>query len=81
MQTYGIDGALVQRFTGSIPGHRKEGDTILRNVRTAAEAHGRVFAVEYDMSGAHDDTIQKRGYAHRFAGCLLRCYARSETRK
>jgi hypothetical protein len=60
MQTYGIDGALVQRFTGSIPGHRKEGDTILRNVRTAAEAHDRVFAVEYDMSGAHDDTIQKQ---------------------
>ena len=60
MQTYGIDGALVQRFTGSIPGHRKEGDTILRNVRAAAESHGRVFAVEYDMSGAHDDTVQKQ---------------------
>jgi hypothetical protein len=60
MKTYGIDGALVQRFQSSIPGAQKEGDTILKNVRAAAEAHQRVFVVEYDISGAQSDTIQKR---------------------
>jgi hypothetical protein len=55
MQTYGIDGALVQRFINHIPEQRAEGDRVLKNVRTAAEKHGRVFAVEYDLSGAHSD--------------------------
>jgi hypothetical protein len=57
MQIYGIDGALVQRFINSIPGSKKEGDAVLKNVRAAAEEHKRVFAVEYDLSGAHADTI------------------------
>jgi hypothetical protein len=60
MQNYGIDGVLLQRFTNSIPGLRNEGDVVLRNVRTSAEAHHRVFAVEYDMSGAHADTIMQQ---------------------
>jgi len=60
MQSYGIDGALLQRFTNSIPGLRKEGDVVLRNVRSAAEAHHRVFAVEYDLSGAHADTVMQQ---------------------
>jgi hypothetical protein len=46
MQTYGIDGALVQRFINSIPRSKKEGDVVLKNVRAAAENHNRVFAVE-----------------------------------
>ena len=29
----------------------------LKNVRAAAEKHGRVFAVEYDLSGAHPDLV------------------------
>jgi hypothetical protein len=57
MQTYGIDGALVQRFINSIPGSKKEGDAVLKNVRAAAEDHKRVFGVEYDLSGAHADTV------------------------
>jgi hypothetical protein len=57
MQTYDIDGALVQRFINSIPGSKKEGDAVLKNVRAAAEGHHRVFAVEYDLSGAHSDTV------------------------
>jgi hypothetical protein len=56
MQTYGIDGALVQRFINSIPGSKREGDTILKNIRAAAQEHGRVFGIEYDLSGAHPDT-------------------------
>jgi hypothetical protein len=57
MQTYGIDGVLLQRFVNSIPGQRKEGDVVLKNVRAAAEDHDRVFAIEYDLSGAHPDTV------------------------
>jgi hypothetical protein len=60
MQQYDIDGALLQRFTGSIPGQRREGDRVLKNVQTAAEAHHRVFAVEYDLSGAHNDTVMQQ---------------------
>ncbi len=57
MQTYGIDGALVQRFINSIPRSKKEGDVVLKNVRAAAENHNRVFAVEYDLTGAQADTV------------------------
>jgi len=57
MQTYGIDGALVQRFINSIPRLKNEGDVVLKNIRAAAEDHNRVFAVEYDLTGAHLDTV------------------------
>lgn len=57
MQNYGIDGALLQRFTQSISGQKEEGDTVLKNVRDAAEAHHRVFAIEYDVSGAPAETV------------------------
>lgn len=55
MRSYQIDGALLQRFINSIAAQRREGDTILRNVQAAAEANGRDFAIEYDLSGAHPD--------------------------
>src|SRR4029453_17899678 len=32
-------------------------DTVARNVRTAAESHGRVFAVMYDISGHPSATL------------------------
>jgi len=57
MQQYGIDGALAQRFINSIPGLKREGDTVLQNIRSSAEDHERRFAVEYDLSGAHLDTV------------------------
>jgi len=57
MATYGIDGALVQRFINHTQEQRAEGDRVLRNVRTAAEKHGRAFAVEYDLSGANHDIV------------------------
>jgi hypothetical protein len=60
MRTYRIDGALLQRFIGSIHPQQVEGDTVLKNVRSAAEANGRVFAVEYDLSGAHPATALKQ---------------------
>ncbi len=60
MESYGIDGALLQRFVGeSAPSHA-EGDVVLRNVMASAQDHGRVFAVEYDLSGSHPDTVLKQ---------------------
>jgi hypothetical protein len=57
MQEYDIDGALAQRFINSVPGLIREGDVVLRNIQAAAEDHGRTFAVEYDLSGAHHDAV------------------------
>jgi hypothetical protein len=57
MEQYSIDGALAQRFINSVPALRREGDAVLQNVRSAAEDHKRKFAVEYDLSGAHLDTV------------------------
>jgi hypothetical protein len=57
MKTYGIDGALLQRFVGEIAPSRVEGDVVLRNVMASAQDHGRVFAVEYDLSGSHPATV------------------------
>jgi hypothetical protein len=52
MKEYGLDGVLVQRFVTDIAGRRAGGDVVLKNVMAAAAASGRVFAVEYDISGA-----------------------------
>lgn len=60
MRSYQIDGALLQRFINSILPQQQEGDTILKNVRSAAETNGRLFAVEYDLSGAHPETALKQ---------------------
>jgi len=57
MRRYGLDGVLVQRFLSDIPGSRAQGDGVLKNVISAAEKTGRVFAIEYDISGAHADTM------------------------
>jgi hypothetical protein len=57
MQQYGLDGVLVQRFVTDIPGNRSGGDAVLRNVIAAAERYGRVFAIEYDISGANPAAV------------------------
>ncbi|MGE0801056.1 MAG: glycoside hydrolase family 71/99-like protein [Lautropia sp.] len=59
MQTHGIDGAAVQRFVSDLhPGaDRERSDAILRAIRGAAEAHGRVFYISYDISGADPATV------------------------
>lgn len=53
MRKYGIDGVLVQRFLGGLDGAQGsvEASRVLSYVRSAANRTGRVFAVEYDMSG------------------------------
>ena len=57
MQQYGLDGVLVQRFVTDIPGSRAQGDAVLKNVMAAARRYGRVFAIEYDISGANPETV------------------------
>lgn len=55
MEEHGLDGVLVQRFLSDIPRRRATGDVVLKNIMAAAKAHGRVFAIEYDVSGASDE--------------------------
>lgn len=58
MRQYEIDGALVQRFvseTGNVDSVR-----VLSHAAEAALESGRVFAVEYDMSGVPEDQLLRR---------------------
>ena len=59
MKEYGLDGVLVQRFLADIPRRRATGDVVLKNILAAAKAHGRVFAIEYDVSGAKPEEFFK----------------------
>jgi hypothetical protein len=59
MRDYGLDGVALQRFGSQL--RRPEGlqrvDTVLANVRHAAEANGRVFFIMYDLSGLNDGDL------------------------
>jgi hypothetical protein len=57
MRAYHIDGAFVQRFINAVPKLRKEDDTVLKNVVTAAEETKRSFLIEYDLSQAQPATV------------------------
>jgi hypothetical protein len=57
MKEYGLDGVLVQRFVGSTADKRATGDVVLKNVIAGAEASGRTFAIEYDITGGTPDTF------------------------
>lgn len=58
MREYGIDGALIQRFTGEIPNYKAGDDAVLRHAMAAAEDNQRTFAVEYDLShGGYYDVV------------------------
>jgi hypothetical protein len=59
MKQYGLDGVLVQRFVGSIAGKRATGDVVLKDIIAGAEAYGRTFAIEYDISGGNPETFAK----------------------
>lgn len=58
MRKHDIDGAFLQRFinagTYATTGHP---EWALGNVRDAANREGRVWAVEYDVSGAPDEKL------------------------
>lgn len=49
LRQHGIDGVLLQRFLVNL-GDRGM-DRVLANVRAAARKTGRVFAIEYDLTG------------------------------
>ncbi len=59
MKEYGIDGVFVQRFATEVTSRMGRADTatsrscdvVLDNCRAGAEAHGRTYAVMYDLSG------------------------------
>jgi hypothetical protein len=53
MQEYDLAGVFLQRFTSRLDNAAVLGfrDAVARNVRSAAESHGRVFAIMYDISG------------------------------
>jgi len=55
MRQYGIDGALVQRFV--IETDRPNSTRIVELAAQAAEASGRTFALEYDMSSVPSDQL------------------------
>ncbi len=53
MREYGIDGAMLQRFGTELksPQSYDFNTAVMENVRRGAEAHGRAWAVMYDLSG------------------------------
>ncbi|HUB66463.1 MAG TPA: glycoside hydrolase family 71/99-like protein [Candidatus Methylacidiphilales bacterium] len=59
MADYGIDGVFLQRFGTELrsPGQYDHLDAILDNVRRGANAHGRTWAVMYDLSGLDQGEI------------------------
>jgi len=56
MKDAGIDGVALQRFLADVQDPRSLAarDQVTRNVQAGAEAEGRVFAIEYDISGVDD---------------------------
>jgi hypothetical protein len=59
LQDFELPGVFLQRFTVRLDYPPMLGfrDGVARNVRAAAEAHGRVFAVMYDISGHPRETV------------------------
>jgi hypothetical protein len=59
MEEYGLAGAFLQRFTLGLGNPALLGfrDAVARNVQSAAEANGRVFAIMYDISGHPRNTV------------------------
>jgi hypothetical protein len=53
MKQYGLDGALLQRFLGEVqtPSFFAFRNQVTKNVMEGAQAEGRLFAIEYDLSG------------------------------
>ena len=59
MRDYGIDGVVVQRFVTQTPPDNIQAwkSNVLQHVRAAANRTGRVFCLEYDMTGADTRTL------------------------
>jgi hypothetical protein len=59
MRNYGIDGVWLQRFVVGL-GNPPNPSPVLDNVQSAANRTGRVFALEYDMSGTPTSQVLDR---------------------
>ena len=62
MKQYDIDGVALQRFGSALDGkaQQRHFDTVLSNVKTAAETHQRGFFIMYDgINAARADTIKR----------------------
>jgi hypothetical protein len=59
MEDYGIDGVALQRFVGEIQDPRFFAfrNKVIQNVRLGAETYGRVFYIEYDISGVQPERL------------------------
>ncbi|NLX12546.1 MAG: xylosidase/arabinosidase, partial [Phycisphaerales bacterium] len=59
MKDAGIDGIFLQRFVNELssPARLAHRNAVLENVRAAANTYGRIFAIEYDVSGATESTM------------------------
>jgi Bacterial Ig domain len=59
MQDNHLDGVFLQRFTSELsdPAFFALRNQVTANVRAGAEAHGRVFAIMYDISGQPTNTL------------------------
>jgi hypothetical protein len=69
LRQYDLAGVFLQRFTSRLDNLAVRGfrDVVARNVRSAAESNGRVFALMYDISGHSRDTVTadvKRDWMH-----------------
>ncbi|MCA9594979.1 MAG: hypothetical protein KC776_16775 [Myxococcales bacterium] len=69
MEDAGIDGVMLQRFVSELkdPAFLALRDKVAQNVMAGAEAHGRTFAIMYDISGANAATLVddlKQDWAH-----------------
>ncbi|QDT14404.1 glycoside hydrolase family 71/99-like protein [Alienimonas californiensis] len=58
MREHGLDGVFAQRFLVEL--NDPSQDLVLKHVRTAAERHGRIYAVCYDLTGAPPGEIYDR---------------------
>jgi hypothetical protein len=61
MRDYSLPGVFLQRFVGGLNDGAVLGfrDAVARNVRSAAESNGRVFAIMYDVSGHPEESLKE----------------------
>jgi len=57
MRKYNIDGAFLQRFLSANQNPATSQHWVLNNVREAANQEGRIWAIEYDVSGLSDANV------------------------
>jgi hypothetical protein len=58
MEAHHLDGVFLQRFANELVGaDGRARDAVAAHVKASAEAHGRVFTIMYDISGADEASL------------------------